>query len=123
MAKHTWFKAAIQISIAFVLVNFAWIFFRAATLRDAYYIITHLFNNLTASVRGINLGLDFTEIIISIFFIILMECVQIVEERRGMQNFLSTKPRWLRWAFYITLVLLILLFGVFERRQFIYFQF
>ncbi|MBZ0166614.1 MAG: MBOAT family protein, partial [Candidatus Omnitrophica bacterium] len=37
----------VKVAITFGLINFAWIYFRANTLADAWYISTHLFSGLT----------------------------------------------------------------------------
>ncbi len=117
------FDAGVRVVVTFALVCFAWIFFRANSLADAWYIITHLFSDLSLGVGGKSLGLDLIEIIIAFAAIAFMEAVHIIQEHRGMRSFLSTKPQWLRLSLYLLIILLILLFGVFERRQFIYFQF
>ena len=55
--------------------------------------------------------------------IVLLGLVQLVQRRGSIRQTVSRSPIWLRWAAYYTLVLAILLLGVFENRQFIYFQF
>lgn len=121
--KHPFVEQGIQIGITFVLASFAWIFFRANSVHDAFYIITHLFSNVSFTSEIFKLGLDLPEMIIALVAIIIMEVVQILQERQGVRTFLSTKPRWVRWVLYLAIILFILLFGVFERRTFIYFQF
>src|SRR5215216_545675 len=49
MARFPWFNNFIQILTTFFLVTFAWIFFRAKTVYDAFYII----KKLTLSIEDI----------------------------------------------------------------------
>ena len=121
--RIAWLNATVQITITTVLASFAWIFFRAANVSDAFYIATHLFTGLVRGFSEANLGISLREIVIAMGAIVLMEIVQFVQEREGKKEFISRLPRWVRTALYIGLILIILLFGIFERRQFIYFQF
>ncbi|CAN5630709.1 MBOAT family protein [soil metagenome] len=107
--------------ITFHLVAFAWIFFRAATLRDAWYIVTHLFTDFHFR---LNYGIGFGVVpaLIVLFCIAFMESAQLIH-RNGRINF-ALQPAWARWSFYYVIVVLIVLFGVMQSNaQFIYFQF
>ena len=123
LAKKKKLDTTIRIFFTFILVCVGWIFFRAQTLAEGYYVLTHLFINLSSGLGKTNLGLDKTELIIAFASIIFMEFVHAVQAHKGMRNFLSTKPQWVRWTIYITLIITILIFGVFENKKFIYFQF
>ena len=123
LSKHKWLDNTLKITLTFILVSFAWIFFRANNFSDAYYIVTHLFSNLTGSLGGADLGLSYIELAIAVVSIAFMEIVHLIQEHKGMRSFLSARPVWLRWLIYIIVILFILLFGVFETKQFIYFQF
>jgi len=117
------FANSLSLAITFLLVCFAWIFFRANSVSDAIYIITHLTSNLTNRFSGSNLELDGLEIVIGIVAIMFMEIVHLIQEHKGMRHFLSKRPAWLRWIIYMVIILFILLFGIFTTKQFIYFQF
>ena len=113
----------IQIVITFILVNIAWIFFRANSLSDAWYIMTHMLmiNGIKDSIN--NLGLRRLELLIGITAIAFMIFVHILQEKKPIRSYLSGKPTWLKWTIYILFIDIILTFGVFNRSQFIYFQF
>jgi D-alanyl-lipoteichoic acid acyltransferase DltB (MBOAT superfamily) len=137
-------QKAIAILVTFSLVDFAWIFFRANTLADALYIVTHLFSgyhstNLTMlseqifatlgnnlqlkillpSLTGLAVGL------IVLIEILLLELIQWQQHRSGssVEQLLADRPGWLRWGIYYGMIFNILLLGVFEQSAFIYFQF
>lgn len=52
-----------------------------------------------------------------------MEGIHAVQRHRRIRHMLSEKPLAFRWAMYLLILLWILYFGVFENRDFIYFQF
>ena len=115
------FHQLVQILITFIVVNIGWVFFRANSLSDAVYIITHLFKGpfYTAAPMGSGkLGLVF-----SLGLIAFMESIHMMQEHVHMRQFLSKRPIFVRWPIYMTIILLILLFGVFNDTEFIYFQF
>jgi D-alanyl-lipoteichoic acid acyltransferase DltB (MBOAT superfamily) len=107
----------------FALVCFAWVFFRASSIQDAYTIIT----NATAvhmSQFSLNmLGENPFELFAGMFFICLLIIIEWNMRGKQMRVFMSTRPWYYRWALYIMLVLVILNFGVFGGNSFIYFQF
>ena len=121
----------IDIGITFSMVTFAWIFFRASTIQDAGYILSHLF----ASGHSLKGAIDLygpqsvlawfhkKDILIIVLSIGLMECVHFIQRRQSPVALLSRRPIWFRWAVYYALIMIIVTFGSFEKTQFIYFQF
>ncbi|MDD5593865.1 MAG: MBOAT family protein [Candidatus Margulisbacteria bacterium] len=123
------YKAA-QVTITFSLVCFAWIFFRARNVSEALYIATHIFDGLNnpwsvAAIKKSMAGLGFANVDYAIAFasIGLMEYVHLIQRHGKIRAMFSEKPAWFRWAIYYVLVIWIILFGVFNQSQFIYFQF
>jgi len=108
----------LQISITFLLVCFSWIFFRANTTTDAFHIVKSI-----VSFSG-SLFLDKTTIIFGLFAIAILLVIEFFQEY-GSINFLSFKTKhWIiEHLAYSLLIILILLLGVFDGGQFIYFQF
>ena len=103
--------------ISFNLVCFAWIFFRAETLSKSIGIISRIFD----FDFFINLKIKDSNVFISIIFniIILLALEKFI--KNISQNKLS---QTLKVTFiHVILIILILLFGVNEGSQFIYFQF
>ncbi len=117
--------------ITFLLVAFAWIFFRAKGLDNAFYIATHIFSGIPDLFhRFIHhksvfeyIGMTKKDILLSVALIIFMETVHYIQSRINITSFLAQKPAYLRWLLYYGIVFTILFLGVFENRQFIYFQF
>ena len=113
----------IKIFITFNLAALGWIFFRANNLSDAFYVITHLFKSWNLDFLKDNLVFGKTSLIMIFFLILFMESVHYIQEKRGVRNFWSRIPPYLRMIIYIIFILIILLFGIFGNTQFIYFQF
>jgi len=116
----------IQIAATFVLVNIGWIFFRANSLSDALYVLTHLFAGISLNLSKvyIYIGIGWAELIIMFLAICLMEIIHWLQEKQiGIINLLSNRPVLMRWSAYLAIIMMILLFGSFSGVNFIYFQF
>ncbi len=121
----------IHVGCTFSLVTFSWIFFRANTLKDALYIITHTFSNMESytTFSGIYQALDALNagkvgFIITLLSIGIMEVFHLRSRTKKIPEILKRRPIYLRWCVYYSLMLWIIMFGVFEgASEFIYFQF
>lgn len=107
--------------ITFNLVCLAWIYFRANSLADANYIVTHLFAPASAGI--FDLGLTRAELLIAAFAIAVLEAVQYLQRRTSVRDWLAAKPISIRWPAYYCGIFMVLLLGKFSSQQFIYFQF
>lgn len=109
----------------FTIVSFAWIFFRANTVQDSFTIIRNLFDfshSFLGEIRQMT-GADMYNLAVGIPLIILL----IAFERGWELDITKTyfkKYALVRFSCYISLIILIALFGVFvSQSSFIYFQF
>lgn len=122
-------KKTFKLLLTFTLVCFAWIFFRANTLGDAWYLIEHtfVFNPEVIVGNGIyDMGLDRREFRVALISITILLVFDLLESKSNFFEMLRKRHFSLRWGFYIILVLAILVFGVYgssEKAPFIYFQF
>lgn len=128
-----------QMAATFSMVSFTLIFFRAQSMQDAFYIVSHLFSNvgnfiamgLESIMRfqfgqgifsPILVGQTLQNFVLAMLALGVLFAVEIVQFR-GKGHF-ELKPLWMRWSAYYALILAILFFGVFDKvQQFIYFQF
>ncbi len=130
LTKAPQFRKVLQVFTTFCLICFAWIFFRAAHLSDALYIVTHLFDNIGKITHpgyalGVltSLGLSITELQIAAVAIGVMETVHLLQRRGEIRVMVLNRPGWQRWAMYYAMVLVILVAGKYGNQDFIYFQF
>lgn len=107
--------------LTFTLVIFAWIFFRSDNLTDATSIIKKiaLFDGPLFFDRA-----DPSSFLFSIFGIFLLIIAEAKEEYFKEKLFFFTSKKWyVRLSSYAFIIIMILLIGVFDGGQFIYFQF
>ena len=124
----------IQIITIFCLTSFAWIFFRAMKVNDAFYIIQSMFTGLGEQLhqlgnkafieKNVFLGQGATNFVMVIFALIVMEIVHLNQRGRSLREVINHKPILVRWVLYYGIVLAILFLGMYDKpAQFIYFQF
>ncbi len=120
-----------RVIICFVLVAFAWIFFRANTISDAVYIIKNIFagwENVSdlqyLYVTFNNMGLKLFEIVILSIAILFLIFTEVISFKYDIHKLLNKGPFIFRFVYYYILACFILMMGVFAGGgQFIYFQF
>ena len=123
-----WGKA-LKLMLTFTLVCFAWIFFRANTLGDAWYMVKNIFVFNPEVIIGneiYEIGLDRREFKVALISISALLLFDLLEGKFNFFDILRKQHFTFRWAFYLILVLSILVFGVYggnEKAPFIYFQF
>jgi len=118
----------LKVFTTFILVSFAWIFFRANNFETASYIISHLYDGFKEIAVNISQGQPVFEYLgVSKIFvlglIIFLETVNYFKSKHNISDWFTKKPVAIRWGAYFVIVMMIMAFGVFEDRQFIYFQF
>jgi D-alanyl-lipoteichoic acid acyltransferase DltB (MBOAT superfamily) len=141
-------RKVIQVCITFALVCFAWIFFRANTITDAFFITAKLAGlptELAGYARGLSQmgiigtirsafqmgkdvahpveGFGLTNMGLSGIFIATLFINDILTRKTPEETILNRKPLVLRWAGYYVLILTILLSWTTGSSQFIYFTF
>ncbi len=110
-----------------MIVNFAWIFFRANGLNDALLIVDHIFSFNNTNPFQFVLT-DFTNLsqygITSILIGIIMTCIMFFVEMKLPVHLESLNKKPVQNIAFCTIFLtLIILFGIFNKENFIYFQF
>lgn len=111
-----------QTVFVFHLVTFAWIFFRANSVCDAFYIVSHLFQPTTSLPIG-DVSLSLRQLCVRFGLIFGLLALEAFNRRKALAEVLFAQPTWVRWGTYYFEMGLILSMGVFEKTQFIYFQF
>jgi alginate O-acetyltransferase complex protein AlgI len=142
-----------DIALNFVLVCLAWVFFRANTVTDGFYIIAQIFDGKTGDLfhliqnayyalpgvkigeeqiglssiitaaSGAEMGLSYYEFVLAVFSILLVVLTEYLHKQRDLRTLLWRMPVVLRWGVYYGMIYLILGFRSFSTSEFIYFQF
>lgn len=115
-------KELLSILTTFFLTVFAWIFFRAESVSQAFSYINRIFTKELLKLPVI-IGSGKKELLV-----ILLTMIFVIIEWIGRRNeyaieklFISNK-RWIRWGFYYIILLVIFLMAG-KEQEFIYFQF
>jgi alginate O-acetyltransferase complex protein AlgI len=119
LAKFPRIHQFIEVVLTFFLSGFAWIFFRSNSIQDAFYIIKTMITG-----RGSLFSENPSILIYSVFGILFLLGIEFMQEYfPGRIDLFHHKSMWVRNLTYTALIVLILLVGVFDGGQFIYFQF
>ncbi len=135
IAEHSRVFAILSVFSTFCLATYAWIFFRAADLHDAWYISTHLFTGwgqvcslhglkpLITAVGGSDTIIGAFNLTLGCALILFLELAQRKAAHVPVLDLFRNSNRLIRWGFYYLLIISILLIGVYDNQEFIYFQF
>ena len=118
VAEHSLFiniKELGQITLTFFLTLMAWVFFRAETVSIAVSYINGIFSRSIINLPTVDL-----KPILFIVILVLVEWLNRKEQHGLVLNSIKFTP--MRWAIYIVIFSLILIFGA-QSQSFIYFQF
>ncbi len=119
-----------KVIFTFILIDITWIFFRANNISDAFYILFNITDSFSSWLNPTyytpvleSIGFYQNSGIVIVLSIIFMLIVEAIEGKGDLCEKVNKTNFVFRWAFYYTLLLLILFFGYFGQSQFIYFQF
>jgi D-alanyl-lipoteichoic acid acyltransferase DltB (MBOAT superfamily) len=106
----------------FVLVYFAWIFFRSNNLSDAFTVIHNIFNFA---------GYDFyvpvfqfsADLYISVILIAVLVTIEVLQERHGLEMKFRLQPALIKWLVLLIGIMSIFVLGKWNQNDFLYFQF
>jgi D-alanyl-lipoteichoic acid acyltransferase DltB (MBOAT superfamily) len=117
--KSSGYAMTFNILLTFILVSFAWILFRASSLHEALSIIEKIFTN-----HGAVFNPDWQIVLYGVFGIFILLGIEIIQEYLTKSILPFIHKSWFIEEFvYAVLVITILMIGVFDGGQFIYFQF
>ena len=116
---HNWGVKAVRICFTFLLVNFAWIFFRMPSIGDAWGAICRMFTEIgTPNLSDLG-GAAIIMAIIGMFILFFKD----IRDEFFSNKFRFLDKKTVRWVIYVVLFCLVLNFGVLDGGQFIYVSF
>ena len=121
MCNYNWFGKTIKIVVTFVLVSFAWIFFKMPTLSSAFGVIKRIFDvslPKTLYTGGITI---FSFMLLGTMILFIKDFAD--EFLPNKLKFFNNSNVFVRWLSYIACMISIMLAGVFSADQFIYANF
>ena len=116
----------------FLVVSALWVFFRADSMGEAVYIFRHVLWGIGSpasycktALSGLNPGMIETAMLLGALLLLFL--YDLADERGGAIAMVSRWPLAVRWACYLGLVMIVLVFGVYgpgyDVRAFAYFDF
>jgi D-alanyl-lipoteichoic acid acyltransferase DltB (MBOAT superfamily) len=130
ISKIHWLNNTINVITTFILVTYAWIFFRANNINDAFFISRRLCNIpselwhvlVTRKIAFLHLPAIYL-ILRCCYAILFLEITHLISLRFDLLHNFNRIPKPVRWAIYYGGMIATFYLGVFEKHQFIYFQF
>lgn len=120
---YIWYRRMVN----FMLVTFAWIFFRAPNVNAALHIIKSVFCDLGDFTMFKQIGISSVEVYMIIAGCIVIFIVSALQEQYAIRIKISRFPIGLRWSLYMISIFTILIYGVYgsgyNLSNFIYMQF
>lgn len=122
----------LKIVVTFLLVDFTWLFFRAATINDALIMLKRMVTGWNPWVifNGslLQMGLDGADMLILVISLVILFIVDFCKYQKvHLTGWLCRQGMWFRWMIYLGMLFFILIFGIYgpayDASQFIYFQF
>ena len=115
-----WAVKIVRIGVTFLLVNFAWVFFRMPSIGDAWGVMGKMLTSMghleMSAFGGIN------NVVLSVIGIVILTFKDVKDEYLSKYFVWLQKPV-LRWSIYVFLFAFIIAFGVLDSGQFIYVNF
>lgn len=126
----TWLNNTLSIFLTYSYYCIACVFFRARSTRDSFHIIGKL-GSIPGEIKEVFIQkkLAFLHLpgLIFIFYAVLLAVFMLKAEQLGdkynIVKYFNSRPIYIRWATYYAFAFVFLYFGVFEEKQFLYFQF
>ncbi len=107
-----------KVLFVFILVNFAWIFFRSESVKIAVTLIGNIFD-----FSVLKISFHRPSILINLLLISFLVFVHLLERKKSIIEIVSEKHVFLRWTIYYSTIMVLFVFGNFNNEEFIYFQF
>jgi len=127
IARPAW----LEVLVTYLLVTLAWVFFRASSVQQAFYIIKNIFTGIPWMISTVlhrqslfeYYGLAKWELMLSFGLILLLELVHIFQSRTVVSTWFLQKPVYFRFGIYASLILSLIFLASNSNKAFIYFQF
>ncbi len=126
-----WLNSTLSIIITFSFCCFAAIFFRVPDFSTEMFVIKKILQAPgevlqvinTRKMAFLNLPGLYNVLLPALLVICSLEIAQLMRAKYGFGETIGEKPKAVRWSIYYLGMILLFFFGVYDNRQFIYFQF
>lgn len=116
----------ISVTITFILVAYAWMYFRANTIGDALHITKSLICYGDLEFDILNLGMPKQELIFAFLCLISYFILEWIQSKAALWELLQKQKLPIRWIAYLMIMFICIMFGKYgdlSTASFVYFQF
>src|SRR5262249_37969326 len=118
LPRETLLRQTIMLVSTFVLTLLGWIVFRARNMEDAWYVVTHFAQGWDFRQIGTEQFL-LRQLPVAVASIVLLEISQLLHGKISVPSLLTRLPLVPRWALYAGFVMVVVMFGIYQKTQFI----
>lgn len=126
ISADSWIRGFFSRIVTFILVAYAWMFFRANSIGDAVHITKSLFKWNKDGFDVLNLGMTKYDLIFAAVLLIIWFVLEWHQAKVNLYEKLQSMVLPVRWGVYLILIFTCILFGIYgdlSYSSFIYFQF
>lgn len=103
----------LQVTVTFLLITAAWVFFRADSMEEVCYIFSHMFRGIDEpwnylKTAVISLNMDYTEMVWIFLPVILLTIGDVLSLKKDMVRETGSWKPWVKYPLYMAFVLLLL---------------
>ena len=119
------FNRFLHIILTFILVSFAWMFFRANSISDAWYIMTHMFSGFDWNQAMADTTMSYLSVAKTSAAIVFLLVFDFFQQKRDLLKDMDHLKLPLRWLIYIVLTVIVVVLSLHNgvKQEFIYFKF
>lgn len=111
--------------LTFCIVSYAWMFFRANSITEAWYIAQNMFTDLSLSSALMQMGMGYGTVLKVMVAIVFIMIFDYVNTKLDLLAWISKLPALLRWGIYVAAAIVVITLNLHGgvSQQFIYFNF
>ena len=115
-----------MLTMSFVVLT--WIFFRARSLNEVIYLLTHFYHGISSPLGYLlgglqSIGLSVEVLLRMTLFVVILFVYDYASLKCDVIEKISAKPFWIRYPIYYLIVMAVLFFHAVGEVSFVYFQF
>jgi len=112
----------------FLFVAAAWVFFRAQSVSEAFFVLGHMFTGISSPLSYLTNGFRDLHMTVPdgiglLIALTMLGAYDYTAQKESPLLVISHLPRWGRYVIYYCFLLFVLLFASFNAKEFVYFQF
>ncbi|NLG05675.1 MAG: MBOAT family protein [Clostridia bacterium] len=119
------FNRLLHVLLTFILVSFAWMFFRANSISDAWYIMTHMFSGFDWNQAMADTTMSYLSIAKTSAAILFLVVFDFFQQKRDLLKDMDRLKLPVRWLIYVLFTVIVIVLSLHNgvKQEFIYFKF